>query len=59
MVKTPTIQLSPLLQTAENRDSLMKPTISEQNKRKRNDEDEESKDIKKDKTVGVRADLEE
>jgi hypothetical protein len=45
--------------TAENGDSLEKPTISSQNKRKRNDDDEESKDMKKAKMAAVRAEPEE
>jgi hypothetical protein len=41
--------------TAENGDSLEKPTISSQNKRKRNDDYEGSKDTKKGKTAAVLA----
>jgi hypothetical protein len=45
--------------TAKNGDSLEKPTISSQNERKRNDDDEESKDTKKANMVAVRAEPEE
>jgi hypothetical protein len=45
--------------TAENGDSLEKPTISSQNKRKRNNDDEESKHMKKEKRAAIRAVLEE
>jgi hypothetical protein len=39
--------------TAENGDSRENPTISYQNKRNRNDDDEEIKDIKKEKMGAV------
>jgi hypothetical protein len=39
--------------TAENGDSRENPTISCQNKRNRNDDDEEIKDIKKEKMGAV------
>jgi hypothetical protein len=45
--------------TTENGDCLEKPTISSQNERKRNDDNEESKDTKKAKTVAIRAEPEE
>jgi hypothetical protein len=39
--------------TPKNGDSLEKTIISSQNKKKRNDNDEESKDMKKASTVAV------
>jgi hypothetical protein len=45
--------------TAEHRDSLEKPTISFENTRKRNDDDERSNDTKKAKTVALRIEQEE
>jgi hypothetical protein len=48
-----------MLQTTNNRHSFEKPTISSQNKRKRTDDNEESKDTRKAKTAVVRTEPEE
>jgi hypothetical protein len=48
-----------MLKPPKNGDSLEKPTISSQNIKKRNDDDEESKDTKISKTAAVRAEPEE